>query len=128
MGTSCACIYATTTCCHHEQTKALPSHRKIIPLIGPFIDDTSGVWTGPNEEWPLFKESPQGFGKLLWITSDLSFSVIFLDLKLSFVPENSITYITYQKPLSLYLYTPSRSAHHPSCFNGTIIGNIILFW
>jgi hypothetical protein len=30
-----------------------------------------------------------------------------------------------QRSLNLYLYTPPTSAHPPSCFNGTTIGNIL---
>jgi hypothetical protein len=87
-----------------------------------------GIWTGPEEEWPHFKDLLQGFVKLVWICSDLSSSVVFLDLTLSFTAMNTITSCTYQKPLNLYLYIPPTSAHPNSCFTHTIFGNILRFW
>jgi hypothetical protein len=87
-------------------------------LLGRFIDDMLGIWTGPEEEWPHFKDPLQGFGKLVWICSDLSSSVVFLDL----------TSCIYQKPLNLHLYIPPTSAHPSSCFTDTIVGNILRFW
>jgi hypothetical protein len=48
MGTPCACIYATTTYGYHEQTKNLPRHTKNLALLGRFIDDMIGIWTGPE--------------------------------------------------------------------------------
>jgi hypothetical protein len=87
-----------------------------------------GIWTGTEEEWPHFKDLLQGFGKLVWIYSDLSSSVVFLDLTLSFTATSTITSCTYQKPLNLYLYIPPTSAHPSSCFTGTIVGHILRFW
>jgi hypothetical protein len=114
MGTPCAYIYVNTIYGHHEQTKILPHHRNNLTLIGRFIDDMLDVLTGPEEDWPFFKDSLQGFGKILWIYSDLSSSVVFLELPLSFAPENSTTSSTYQKLLHLYLYITPTSAHPPS--------------
>jgi hypothetical protein len=128
MGTPCACIYATTTYGYHEKTKILPRHTQNLALLGRFIDDMLGVWIGPEEEWPRFQQSLQGFGKLTWICSDRSSSVVFLDLTLSITPSNTITSQTYQKPLNLYLYIPPTSSHPSSCFTGTIVGNILRFW
>jgi hypothetical protein len=127
MGTLCACIYATTTYGYHEETKILPRHTKNLALLDRFIDNMLGIWTGLEEEWPHFKDSLQGFGRLVWICSDLSSSVIFLDLTLSFVAENTITSCTYQKQLNLYLYIPPTSAHPSSCFTGKNVGNILIF-
>jgi hypothetical protein len=128
MGTPCACIYITTTYDYHEKTKILPRHTKNLALLGRFIDDMLGVWIGPDEDWPWFQNSLQGLGKLAWICSDLSSSVVFLDLTLSIAPSNTITSQTYQKPLNLYLYIPPTSSHPNSCFTGTIVVNIIWFW
>jgi hypothetical protein len=128
MGTPCACIYATTTYGYHEKTKILPRHTKNLALLGRFIDDMLGIWIGPDEEWPRFQQSLRGFGKLTWICSDRSSSVVFLDLTLSIAPSNTITSQTYQKPLNLYLYIPPTSSHPTSCFTGTIVGNILRFW
>jgi hypothetical protein len=109
------------------QTK-LPRHAKNLALLGRFIDDMLVIWTGTDEEWPHFQDSLQGFGKLVWICSDLSSSVVFLDLTLSSTATNTITSCTYQKPLNLYLYIPPTSAHPSSCFTSTIVGNILRFW
>jgi hypothetical protein len=106
MGTHCDCIYATTIYGYHEQTRILPRHAKNLALLGLIFDDMIGIWTGTEEEWPHFQDSLQGFGKLMWICSDLSSSVVFLDLTLSFTATNTITSCTYQKPLNLYLYIP----------------------
>jgi hypothetical protein len=111
MGTPCVCIYATTTYGHHEQTKILPRHIKNLALLGRVIDDMLGFWTDPEEDCPLFKESLQGFDKVLWICSDLASSVVFLDLTLSLSADNSITSSTYQKPLNLYIYIPPTPTH-----------------
>jgi hypothetical protein len=55
MGTPCAFIYATTTYGYRKQTNKLPRHTKNNALLGRFIDDMLGIWTGPEEEWPHFK-------------------------------------------------------------------------
>jgi hypothetical protein len=128
MGTPCAYIYATTTYGYHEKTKILPRHTKNLALLGRFIDDMLGVWIGPDEDWPCFQNSLQGFGKLTWICSDLSSSVVFLDLTLSITPSNTITSQTYQKLMNIYLYIPPNSSHPNSCFTGTIVGIILRFW
>jgi hypothetical protein len=127
MGTPCACIFNTTTYGYHKHTEILPHHTKNLALLGRFIDDMLGIWTGPEEECPHFIESLEGFGKLMWICSDISSSVVFLDLTLSFTAENTIKYCTYQKPLNLYLYIPPTSAQPSSCFTGTIVRNILRF-
>jgi hypothetical protein len=105
MGTPCACIYATNTYGCHKQTKILPHRTKNLALLGRFIDDMLGIWTRSEEEWPHFKESLQGFDKLMWIYSDLSSSVVFLDLTLSFTAENTIT----SPPPSFFLTLPFHS-------------------
>jgi hypothetical protein len=63
---------------------------KNLAFLGRFIDTMLRVWTGPEEKWPSFKGSLQGFGKLLWIYSELSSSVVFLDITLSFTAEKFI--------------------------------------
>jgi hypothetical protein len=113
---------------YHEQKQILPRHTKNLAPLGRFIDDMLGIWTSPEEEWPHFKDSRQGFGILVWICSDLSSSVFFLDLTLSFTSMNTINSCTSQKPLNLYLYIPPTSAHPSSCFTSTIVGNILRFW
>jgi hypothetical protein len=118
----------TTTYSYHKKSKILQHNTKNLALLGRFIDNMLCIWTGPEEEWPHFKDSLQGFGKLVWICSDLSSSVHFLDITLSFTAENNITSCTYQKPLNLYLYIPPTSAHPSSCFTGTIVGNILRCW
>jgi hypothetical protein len=128
MGTLFACIYAATTYGYHEKTNSLPRHAKNLALLGLFFDDMPGIWTGPNEDTSRFQDSLQGFGKLTWICSDLSSSIVFLDLTLSFTTSNTITSRTYQKPLNLYLYIPPTSSHPSSSFTGTILGNILRFW
>jgi hypothetical protein len=102
--------------------------QKNLALLGRFIEVMLSIWNVPEEEWPHFKESLQGSGKLMWIFNDLSSSVVFLDLTLSFKAMNTITSCTYQNPLNLCLYIPPTSAHPSSCFTGTIVGNILRFW
>jgi hypothetical protein len=118
MGTPCACI------CHNHLP--LPRTNKKSCLVTArtspssaaslMIFSVSGL--SPRRIGPSSRSRSKA-------CSDLASSVVFLDLTLSFATDKSITYSTYQKPLILYLYIPPTSAHPPSCFTGTIVGNII---
>jgi hypothetical protein len=68
---------------------------------------------GPDEDGI----SIQGVGKVQWIGSNLSSSILFLDMNLSFAPDNFNPYRTYQNPIHLYIYIPATSSHPPNCFH-----------
>jgi hypothetical protein len=74
------------------------------------------------------KKALQGFGQLESICSDLTDSVIFLDLTVSINKQGTIERTTYIKPKNLHLYIPAMSAHPPGCLKGTIFGNLIRYW
>jgi hypothetical protein len=129
MGTPCACSYATLSYAFHELHKVLPLFVNNLSYFKRFIDDMMGIWTGQTEEeWIIFKNSLNGFGKLTWITSERTKEVIFLDLRISMNDEGYIETTTYQKDLSLHLYIPGLSAHPDGCLKGTIFRNAIRYW
>jgi hypothetical protein len=71
-----------------------------------------GIWIGKeNEEWEQFKNVLDGFGKLKWICSDPSNSVVFLDLTLTINAERTIKTKTFVNPkkLHLYIYTSQQT-------------------
>jgi hypothetical protein len=96
-----------------------------------FIDDVLAIWIPPQEAphkiWTEFKFDLL-FGLLRWETKDLSTSVNFLDLTITFKPDRSLSTRTFQKEMNLYLYLCPSSSHPPGVWKGLIFGSIQRFW
>jgi hypothetical protein len=91
MGKPCACSYATLSYALHEVQKIMAHFHEFLLMLKRFIDDMFRIWIGnEEEEWEQFKKALDGFGQLKWICSDLSNSVIFLDLALTINAERTI--------------------------------------
>jgi hypothetical protein len=98
-------------------------------ILKRFIDDMFSIGiSGEGEEWKQFKHALEGCGKLKWICSDLSNTVVFLDLTLTITSDGHVETKTYIKPKNLHLYIPATSAHPPGCFKGTLYGNVQRYW
>jgi hypothetical protein len=125
MGTPCACSYATLSYALH----ILATFTDFIMILKCFIDDMFGIWIGgEGGEWKQCKHALEGFGKLKWICSDLSDTVVLLDLYLTITSDGHVETKTYIKPKNLHLYIPATSAHPPGCFKGTLYGNVQRYW
>ena len=119
MGTSAACMWATTYFCVHECRKLIPTYKNQLSLLRRFIDDMIGIWVGSASEWQSFKNDTNNFGILTWEFEEPSTSVVFLDLTIS-IKSGRIVYKTFQKALNLYQYIPPTSAHPPWMMRGII--------
>jgi hypothetical protein len=103
MGMSVACVYATIYYSYHEETTLLPKYNSSLHFYRRFINDVLAIWIPPEnrpiETWTAFK-TDLSFGLLRWETEDLSTSVNFLDLTISFTPTNSLTTLKFQKTMN----------------------------
>ena len=124
MGTPCACIYATLFFGFHERQLLFQKYKENLILYKRQIDDIFIIWrpTSPNnEEWIAFKNDLNNCSSLNWETEELGTKTNFLDLTLWIDPTTRrIKYKTYQKPMCLFLYIPSHSAHSPNTIKSMI--------
>ena len=124
MGTPCACIYATLFFGYHERTLLLQKYSSNLILYKRQIDDIFIIWqqTSPtNHEWTEFVNDLNSCSSLNWETEDLGTKTSFLDLTLWIDKDsNKLKYKTFQKPMNLFLYIPSHSAHPPQTFRSMI--------
>lgn len=129
MGTGSACMLATLYYALHERMEMLTLfNQDTLLYFKRFIDDILGIWTGTDDEWKLFQDRLNDFGKLKWTVSDLSDTAIFLDLEISINKDRCIVTKTYEKPMNLFLYIPPTSAHPPGVLKSIIYGNLQRFW
>ena len=126
MGTPCACIYATLFFGYHERNLLLPKYKNNIILYKQQIDDILLVWKPTslnNEEWKSFKHDLNTCSSLNWETEDLSDRTHFLDLNIWIDNKSGLLkYNTYQKPMNLFLYIPTHSAHPKNTTKSLIYG------
>ena len=126
MGTPCACSYATLFYAFYERTFICPKYKSNLVLYKRYIDDIFFVWSydpqNPNA-FVDFKNDLNSQCKLDWTTPDLSQKLDFLDLTIS-INKGRFLFKTFQKPMNLYLYIPSHSAHPPGLLKSLIFGLI----
>jgi hypothetical protein len=131
MGTPTACLYATIAFGILERHTILPRFSHSLLFYKRFIDDVFGIWnpstTNDDEEWKAFQKEMNSFGQLQWVVSQREKTANFLDLTIT-LQSGKFTTSTFQKPMNLYLYIPSISAHPESCFKGLIVGNFLRFY
>jgi hypothetical protein len=129
IGTPCACSYTTMSYALHEVQHIIAAFTYFLMILKRFIDDMFSIWiSGEGEEWKKIKHALEGFGKLKWMCSDLSNTVVFLDLTLTIASDSHVKTKTYIKPKNLHLYIPATSAHPTGCFKGTVYGNVQRYW
>ena len=131
MGTSAAVMWATLYYGYHETKKLLPTYQLCLyrGRLRRFIDDMLGIWIC-NEcghwknchHWRSFKNDLK-FGVLTWTVNEPGKHCVFLDLNIR-IEGQRITTSTYQKPMNLYLYLPSSSAHSDGMIKGVIHGRL----
>lgn len=122
MGTSAAVMWATLYFGYHEVHTLLPRFGRHLLYFRRFIDDMIGVWLSDDSSaWIDFQAAVNNFGILTWEFDAPGRSVNFLDMTLS-IRNGKIESRTYQKPMNLYLYLPSASAHTRGTIKGTIYG------
>jgi hypothetical protein len=113
--------------------KYRPSSRikKNLFFYRRYIDDIFGVWIPPKtnklKTWNNFNTLLNNWGNLRWEVEAPSTTAHFLDLNVTLNGSTIIT-STHQKPLNLYLYLPTRSAHPSSCLKGLIKGELNRYW
>ena len=133
MGTPCACVYATLFYAYFEQTYILPKYKNNILFYVRTIDDIFCVWNdnhtnhtnNPNTQNNTFNQLKQDLDnqcKLTWNTKELSNQTNFLDLTITIDKNGYISTKTYQKPMNVFLYIPSNSAHPPGMIKSLIFG------
>jgi len=116
MGTPAAPLYSILSYGQHENTQILNRYQTNILYYKRYIDDIFCLWhETPDNQWEQLKLSLNGFGDLKWNIENLNDKTTFLDLQLT-IKNNNIQSSTYQKPMNLYTYIPSLSAHPKSCF------------
>jgi len=135
MGTPTACAYATIAFGLHERLRLLPQFKHNLIYYRRYIDDIFAIWidlptntniSTPNNQWVEFNKTLNSFGTLQWKTDTPSTSVAFLDLQIT-LKHGKIHTATYQKPMNLFLYLPSLSAHRPNSINRLIINTILRY-
>jgi len=132
MGTSLACMYATIYFSYWEETCILKNKEKHgLVFYRRYIDDgyciqlqTPGAHAGLLEAFNSFGEKGK---RLEWTSTAPSMSVNFLDLDLT-IENGYIKSRTFVKPMNLFLFIPSHSAHSPSVLKSLIHGQLRRFW
>jgi len=131
MGTPTACAYATLTFGNYENLTILKTFQNNLLYYKTYIDDIFRFWIPPQDNpqttWETFKTTLNNWGNLKWTLEVPSTKTNFLDLSLK-ITNNTITTSTFQKPMNLFLYIPTLSAHPPSCLKGLIIGEVKRYW
>jgi hypothetical protein len=124
MGTPPAVVYATLYYAIHEL--AMPARfRLCLAIYKRYIDDGIGIWLSTDLLlWSEFKNWIGSFGTLKWTFTEPSLQVDYLDITIRIDPEGDIKTTLFEKPLNLYLYLPSHSAHPPGVLTGLIYGMI----
>ena len=134
MGTPPAPMYATLYFGILEQ-KLIPKFLSCL-FYNRFIDDGFGIWVPPAgspseqlEQWQLFREEFNAAAPTLqWTFSELSHSVVFLDMTVSTTPTGCIHTSIYEKPLNLHLYLPQHSCHPQGILKSLIFGMMLRFF
>jgi len=131
MGTPAACAYATISYGQHKNSVILEKNGSNLLYFKRYIDDVFSIWLPPPTQkqatWESFKQDLNNWGTLSWVIENPSSETNFLDLNIKIIDSKIVT-ATFQKPLNLYLYLPTNSAHPPSCFKGLITGELKRFW
>ena len=125
MGTPCACIYATIFFAYYERKYILSKYKNNLLFYKRQIDDIFGVWINDPlniTAWEDFNSDINNYTSLRWNTEPLSTTVNFLDVTLTIGADGRVQYKTYQKPMNLFLYIPSNSAHPPGVLQSLIHG------
>jgi hypothetical protein len=130
MGTPCACSYSTLSYALHEVQNILAAFTHFLMILKRFINDMFSTWIGgEGEEWKQFKHALEGFGKLKWICSDLSNTIVFLDLtspqpspatatsKRKRTSNHKISTCTFQRRLPTH--QAASKEHYMGTFNDT---------
>jgi hypothetical protein len=114
MVTPCACIYATIFFAWFEHQYILNKYADNLIMYKCQIDDMFGIWIDipkhPNN-CNKFQNDLNSYCKLEWNTEELSKTVNFLDLTLYIEKHGKLNYKAFQKPMNLFLYIPTHSAH-----------------
>ena len=125
MGTPCACIYATIFFAYYERKYILSKYKNNLLFYKRQIDDIFGVWINDPlniTAWEDFNSDINNYTSLRWNTEPLSTTVNFLDVTLTIGADGRVQYKTYQKPMNLFLYILSNSAHPPGVLQSLIHG------
>lgn len=108
----------------------LPLWEASLCLYRRFLDDILGIWIGDYEhttdcKFTEFKQvvNDKAYG-LEWEFTELSKSVVFMDMVISIEEDGYITTTMYEKPTNLHLYIPPHSAHPPGLLTGIIHGTV----
>ena len=127
MGTPPACMWATLYFSIWEDILSAEfSASNDLLFWARYIDDGIGIWnwTGTREcvnNWKVFKEEMQSYGKLRWEFSEPSTKIVMLDTTLT-INNGKVDSCLYEKQLNLYLYLPPHSCHSPGVLKGLIAG------
>lgn len=92
-----------------------------------FIDDVFSIYRGNEINLQRVLNEFSQAALPLKITWNIDREkAIFLDLEIHY-RDNTISFITYQKPLNIYAYIPEFSSHSWGVFKGFIIGELIRY-
>ena len=119
-------VYATIFFTYYECALLQPKYETNLLFYRWNIDDIFWIWISdpskPNV-WTEFKKDLYNCSKLDWNTVELANTVDFLDLTLWIDLDTcTIKYKTFQKPMNLFLYIPSHSAHTPGLLKSLAYG------
>ncbi len=131
MGTPPAVAVATLFMADYEEpiVEIFTQNNGRLLAYKRFIDDMFGIWLvhpDPGHNlylWNRFKERMNLQSGLTWNFSELSPSVVFLDMVIS-IDKGKIHTTLYEKELNLHLYIPPFSAHPPGLLPGVVFGNL----
>ena len=78
-----------------------------------------------EESWKHFKAEVNINHGLEWEFSERKLTAVFLDLALEIKDDSRTKTTLYEKPIALYLFIPSHSAHPPGVLMSHVNGNIL---
>lgn len=114
-----------------HEIEFLPRWQEHLLLYKRFIDDIFAIWipyTDPTEDevnWQALQAEVNDNHGLEWVFTERSMSAVFLDMTAKIQLDGSIKTSLYEKPMALYLFIPSHSAHPPGVLHGHICGNVL---
>ena len=109
----------------------LPRWQEQLLLYVRFIDDIYSIWLPHMDpivdeaNWKALQAKVNDNHGLEWVFTKRSMSAIFLDMTTKIQLNGFIKTTLYEKPMALYLFMPSHSAHPPGVLVGHICGNVL---
>ena len=118
--------------CFLWTNRHIPRFKNNLLFYVRFIDDIFGVWENPSpdsNDFNEFKQYLNSLSSLTWKTENLSTCTTFLDITINLNRQKGkFFFITFQKPMNLFLYIPEHSAHPPGLIKSIVYSLLKTYW